>query len=61
MTRWPQAADEMLEDMNVPGERSGGNWLTWPFRVVDLSEIASLGEERRALRIAKLDLDSSLH
>ena len=55
MTRWPQAADEMLEDMNVPGERSGGNWLTWPFRVVDLSEIAMLGEERRTIRTVNLN------
>lgn len=30
--------------------RSGGNWLTWPFKVVSLDEIATLGAERRARR-----------
>ncbi|KJA15628.1 hypothetical protein HYPSUDRAFT_48150 [Hypholoma sublateritium FD-334 SS-4] len=52
---WPQAADELLEDMHVPSQRSGGNWLTWPFRVVDLSEIAMLGEERRTIRTVNLN------
>jgi hypothetical protein len=50
--RWPQAADELLEDMHVRCSRSGGNWLTWPFRVIDLSELSTLGEERRAVREA---------
>ncbi|KAH7908576.1 FAD/NAD-P-binding domain-containing protein [Hygrophoropsis aurantiaca] len=47
---WPQAADELLEDMGLRTMRSGGNWLTWPFKVVDLGEIATLGEERKAKR-----------
>ncbi|PPQ89970.1 hypothetical protein CVT25_009610 [Psilocybe cyanescens] len=47
---WPQAADELLEDMYVPNMRSGGNWFTWPFRVIDLKEIATLREERKAIR-----------
>ncbi|KAH9486090.1 FAD-dependent monooxygenase DEP4 [Psilocybe cubensis] len=47
---WPQAADELLADMYVPNMRSGGNWFTWPFRVIDLKELATLGEERRAVR-----------
>ncbi|KZV64499.1 FAD/NAD-P-binding domain-containing protein [Peniophora sp. CONT] len=47
---WPQAMDELLEDMHLRTYRSGGNWLTWPFRVIDLSQIVNLGEERKALR-----------
>ncbi|KAF8875650.1 hypothetical protein BD779DRAFT_208198 [Infundibulicybe gibba] len=30
---WSQVADEMLEDMHLRSRRSGGNWLTWPFKV----------------------------
>ncbi|RDB24143.1 Dimethylaniline monooxygenase [N-oxide-forming] 2 [Hypsizygus marmoreus] len=48
---WPQFVDELLEDMGVPTRRSGGNWLTWPFKVIDLKEIVNLGEERRLRRI----------
>ncbi|KAI0058580.1 FAD/NAD-P-binding domain-containing protein [Artomyces pyxidatus] len=47
---WPQAVDELLEEMDLPSMRSGGNWLTWPFKVVDLKEIATLKEERDAKR-----------
>ncbi|KAF9476196.1 FAD/NAD(P)-binding domain-containing protein [Pholiota conissans] len=47
---WPQAADELLEDMHVRSLRSGGNWLTWPFHIIDLSELSTLGDERRAVR-----------
>ncbi|KAF9466370.1 hypothetical protein BDZ94DRAFT_1281005 [Collybia nuda] len=47
---WPQVVDELLEDMYLPNMRSGGNWLTWPFKVIDLKEIANLGEERRLKR-----------
>ncbi|KAG6381877.1 FAD/NAD(P)-binding domain-containing protein [Boletus reticuloceps] len=49
---WPQAMDELLEDMGLPTMRSGGNWLTWPFKVTSVDEIATLGEERRAKREA---------
>ncbi|KAF8839448.1 FAD/NAD(P)-binding domain-containing protein [Paxillus ammoniavirescens] len=49
---WPQAIDELLDDMGVPSFRTGGNWLTWPFKVISLTEIATLGEERRAKREA---------
>ncbi|KAE9394841.1 hypothetical protein BT96DRAFT_923262 [Gymnopus androsaceus JB14] len=45
---WPQAMDDLLRDMGLKTGRSGGNWLTWPFRVIQLNEIATLGEERRA-------------
>jgi dimethylaniline monooxygenase (N-oxide forming) len=38
--------------MGVPSFRTGGNWLTWPFKVVSLNEIATLGEERHAKREA---------
>ncbi|KAF8588578.1 FAD/NAD(P)-binding domain-containing protein [Ramaria rubella] len=48
---WPQAIDELLEDMKLPNMRSGGNWLTWPFQVIDLAEISTLGEERKANRV----------
>ncbi|TFK38878.1 hypothetical protein BDQ12DRAFT_604602 [Crucibulum laeve] len=47
---WPQAVDELLEDMYLLSVRSGGNWLTWPFQVIDLKEISTLEEERRVRR-----------
>ncbi|KAI5824862.1 FAD/NAD(P)-binding domain-containing protein [Schizophyllum commune Tattone D] len=50
---WPQHVDDLLEDMGVPIFRSGGNWLTWPVKVIDIKEISTLGEERRALREAR--------
>ncbi len=50
LCRWPQHADDLLEDMGLPVMRSGGNALTWPFKVVDLSEIKNLKEERDARR-----------
>ena len=49
--RWPQHADDLLEDMGLPIMRSGGNALTWPFKVVDLKEISTLKEERDAKRV----------
>jgi len=47
---WPQLADDLLEDMGLPAQRSGGNWLTWPFKPIDLAELANLKEERDAKR-----------
>lgn len=47
---WPQAVDKLLEDMDLTTMRSGGNWLTWPFKVIDLREIEFLKEERDAKR-----------
>ncbi|KAI1795062.1 FAD/NAD(P)-binding domain-containing protein [Ganoderma leucocontextum] len=47
---WPQVADDLLEDMGLEAMRSGGSWLTWPFRVVQIKEIAGLKEERDARR-----------
>ncbi|KAG6840188.1 hypothetical protein C0991_008352 [Blastosporella zonata] len=59
---WPQLVDELLEDMYLPSMRSGGNWLTWPFKVIDLKEIVNLGEERqskrRGLELLKLSLSA---
>ncbi|KXN82276.1 hypothetical protein AN958_02777 [Leucoagaricus sp. SymC.cos] len=49
---WPQAMDELLEDMHLPSCRSGGEWYNWMLKVIDLQEIANLTEERRALREA---------
>ncbi|KAH9837791.1 uncharacterized protein C8Q71DRAFT_705858 [Rhodofomes roseus] len=49
---WPQILDTLLEDMQLPIMRSGGNALTWPFQVIDVKEIAHLKEEREALRNA---------
>jgi dimethylaniline monooxygenase (N-oxide forming) len=49
---WPQAVDELLEDMGFKTIRSGGNWLTWPFKVIDLEEISKLKEEREENRYA---------
>jgi hypothetical protein len=48
--RWPQLVDDLLEDMGVPAMRSGGNWLTWPFKVVNQNEISTLKVERDAIR-----------
>ncbi|TFK17634.1 FAD/NAD(P)-binding domain-containing protein [Coprinopsis marcescibilis] len=50
---WPQAADELLEDMYLPTQRSRGNWLTWPFKVIEIKELATLSDERRAMRMGK--------
>ncbi|KAF8901932.1 hypothetical protein CPB84DRAFT_1679400, partial [Gymnopilus junonius] len=47
---WPQAADQLLEDLYLRSMRSGGNWFTWPFKVMDLKEVSSLREEREAIR-----------
>ncbi|KAI0711022.1 FAD/NAD(P)-binding domain-containing protein [Cerioporus squamosus] len=47
---WSQHVDDLLEDIGLPVMRSGGNALTWPFKVVDLSEIEHLKEERDAKR-----------
>jgi len=47
---WPQAVDDLLEDMGLPIQRSGGNWFTWPFKVIKSKEISSLGDERREKR-----------
>lgn len=54
---WPQLADELLEDMGLPIMRSGGNWLTWPFQVVDLKEIENLHQERAQKRLDFLQSD----
>jgi len=43
---WPQFVDDLLEDMGVRAMRSGGNWLSWPFKVIDLDEISTLKAER---------------
>ncbi|KAK0211195.1 FAD/NAD-P-binding domain-containing protein [Desarmillaria ectypa] len=47
---WPQYVDELLEDMGLKSMRSGGNWLTWAFKAIDVQEIATLKEERDAQR-----------
>ncbi|KAJ6610187.1 FAD/NAD(P)-binding domain-containing protein [Mycena sp. CBHHK59/15] len=49
---WPQATDELLADMGLRTRRSGGNWLTWPFQVIDVMEIATLKSERDARRLS---------
>ncbi|KAI0329616.1 FAD/NAD(P)-binding domain-containing protein [Cubamyces sp. BRFM 1775] len=47
---WPQHVDDLLDDMGLPNMRSGGNGLTWPFKVIDSKEIQCLKEERDAKR-----------
>ncbi|KAH9899419.1 FAD/NAD-P-binding domain-containing protein [Cubamyces lactineus] len=47
---WPQHVDDLLDDMELPSMRSGGNGLTWPFKVIDLNEIKYLKEERDTKR-----------
>lgn len=46
----PQLVDELLEDMGLPIHRSGGNWLSWPFKVIDLKEVEKLHHEREEKR-----------
>ncbi|KAI0058583.1 FAD/NAD-P-binding domain-containing protein [Artomyces pyxidatus] len=53
---WPQAIDELLEDMELPSMRSGGSWITWPFKTISLKEISKLTEEREAKRALILSL-----
>ncbi|KAJ7784353.1 FAD/NAD-P-binding domain-containing protein [Mycena metata] len=48
---WPQYTDQLLEEMGLRSMRSGGNWFTWPFRVINIKEIATLAEERREKRL----------
>ena len=50
LSSWPQYTDELLEDMDLPSMRSGGNWFTWPFKVLDVREIETLTEERETKR-----------
>jgi len=45
--------------MSLPSRRSGGNWLTWPFKIIRIEEIENLGEERRAKRLVVAGLDKS--
>ncbi|KAI0044474.1 FAD/NAD-P-binding domain-containing protein [Auriscalpium vulgare] len=53
---WPQWNDDLLADMGLKTRRSGGNCLTWPFKVVRLNEIANLKDERDAKRRSERDL-----
>ncbi|CAL1698410.1 unnamed protein product [Somion occarium] len=48
---WPQVVSTLLEDMSLPSWRSGGNWFTWPFKPIDLEEIACLKQERDQKRV----------
>lgn len=51
--RYPQAADELLEDMYLPSIRTGNswfNWFTWWLSAIDITQLRTLGEERRAQR-----------
>lgn len=50
MHSWPQYADELLEDMELPALRSGGSWFTWAFKPMNIHELDTLHEERRANR-----------
>jgi len=47
---WAQAADELLEDLYVPRKRMKKHWFLRPFMIVDAKELATLGEEREAIR-----------
>ena len=49
---WPQIVDMLLKDMDLPTHRSGGNWLTWPFKSINIGEIENLTEEREEKRLA---------
>ncbi|KAI0056612.1 FAD/NAD-P-binding domain-containing protein [Artomyces pyxidatus] len=47
---WPQTVDDLLEDLELPSMRSGGNWLTWWSKPVNMKEISMLKEERDTRR-----------
>ena len=47
---YAQAADDLLEDMHLPIIRSGGNWFNWVFKTINISELASLTQERAEKR-----------
>ncbi|KAJ7505110.1 FAD/NAD-P-binding domain-containing protein [Mycena galericulata] len=47
---WPQYTDRLLDEMGLRNMRSGGNWFTWPFKVIDLKEIKTLAQERTQRR-----------
>ncbi|TFK17023.1 FAD/NAD(P)-binding domain-containing protein [Coprinopsis marcescibilis] len=49
---WPQAADELLEDMYLETRRSGGNWLNWVIKAINVDELCNIGDERRRIREA---------
>ena len=48
---WPQVCDELLDDMGLRSQRSGGSWITWPFKIINVNEIEDLAEERKAKRL----------
>lgn len=47
---WPQFCDDLLEDMGLPCQRSGGGFFNWIFQVVQTDELKNLIEERRVKR-----------
>jgi len=47
---WPQFCDDLLEDMSLPYQRSGGGFFNWIFQVVQIEELKNLTEERQAKR-----------
>ncbi|KAI9057639.1 FAD/NAD-P-binding domain-containing protein [Trametes sanguinea] len=49
---YPQYVDDLLEDMGLAVMRSGGNAMTWPFKVIDADELKTLKQERDARRAA---------
>lgn len=53
---WPQTVDTLLEDMGVKSMRSGGNFLTWAFKPIDIKEIEHLTEERDEKRMQEIAL-----
>ena len=42
--------DELMEDLNLPSARSGGNWLTWLLKPISSDELVTLSDERRRKR-----------
>ena len=59
---YAQAADDLLEDMRLPIIRSGGNWFNWVFKTINISELASLTQERaeKRAKLGSRHLESSL-
>ncbi|KAK0237298.1 FAD/NAD-P-binding domain-containing protein [Armillaria nabsnona] len=50
---WPQYTDDLLDDMGLTSgpARTGGNWVTWPFKTIDIMCISSLTWERQVKRM----------
>ncbi|KAJ7453151.1 hypothetical protein FB451DRAFT_1520295 [Mycena latifolia] len=50
LANWPRFTDTLMEDMGLRSQRSGRMWGLWMFQTIDVGELGTVGEERRAKR-----------